>query len=228
MSNRAANSAQDDLNNFLSECSDEHFLDFIEISFQSEAVFFGDASVGDLIVAVNQFSQQDDLPFFLTDFTYSESGRIRNLETYPQMIRRDSEVLHQTAIEPTLKLLRGQAFSSANSEFLNALQDYRKGDYEDCVAKCGSALESVMKVIGENRGWPKRNTARQLLDVVYSQTTLPPFLKEPLMQTAVIRNKLSSAHGAGTQPREVAEHIAQYTINVTAAAVLLLVQEVDG
>ena len=228
LSDKPASSQQADLDSFLDECSDEHFLDFIEFSFQSEAIFLGDAPVGNLIVAVNQFLREDDLPFFLTDSSYSQRNRIRKLETYPQIIRRDSEMLHQTAIEPALTLLRGQAFVAANTEFLSALEDYRKGEFGDCVTKCGSALESVMKVISENKGWPKKNTARQLLDVVYSQTTLPPFLKEPLMQTAVIRNNLSSAHGAGTHPRNVAEHIAEYTINVTAAAILLLVQEVDG
>ncbi len=231
LSAKAASSVQDDIDNFLDECSDDHFLDFIEFSFQSETIYHSSTPVRDLIAAVNTFFQEDDLPFFLTDFTHAEIGGAHpfgthQIVTYPQIIRRDSEVLHQMAIAPALELLRGQAFGQANREFLNALEDYRKGDYGDCVTKCGSAYESVMKVIGEHKGWPKKDTARKLLDTVLGQTTLPTFLKEPLIQTAVIRNRLSTAHGAGTQPRNVEQHLAQYTINVTAAAILLLVQEV--
>ena len=225
LSIRHALTRDKDLDNFLGECNDEYFLKFVEFSFQSEAVFLGDASVGDLIVAVNQFFQEDDPPFFLTEFTVSQRNEAVKLEAYPQIIRRDSEILHHTAIEPALMLLRGTAFTEANKEYLNALEDYRKGEFGDCVTKCGSALESVMKVISEHKGWPKKNTSKQMLDVVWGRTNLPTFLKEPLMQTAVIRNKLSTAHGAGTKPRDVEEHIAQYTINVTASAILLLVRE---
>ena len=40
----------------------------------------------------------------------------------------------------------------------------------------------------------------------------------------MIRNNLGNAHGAGVEPRDVAKHLAQYTINVTASAILLLVE----
>ena len=227
LSNRAASSTQADLDNFLGECSDEHFLDFIEFSFQSEAVFYIDTPVGNFIASVNQFFQEDDLPFFLTDFTYSQSGRMRTLESYPQIIRRDSETLHQTAIEPVLTLLKGQAFSSANREFLNALQDYRRGEYGDCVAKCGSALESVMKVISEHKGWPVHREVSKLLGTIQAKLDMPQFLRQPLIQTAVIRNELGSAHGAGSKTREVSEHLSEYTINVTAAAMLFIAKQAD-
>ena len=231
--------ADDDLDNFLGECSDEHFLDFVEFSFQSEAVWEHGEAVGELIVAINSFFQEDSLPFVLTDFSFSEvepasaeadiapsnqSGRL-DLQTYPQIVRRDSEVVHQTAIGPTLTLLKNPALREANNEFLKALADYRKGDYEDCVAKCGSSLESVMKVICSRRGWPSQNDAGKLLSATIRRTSLPPFLKQPLIQIATIRNELGSSHGAGTQSRNVPKHVAQYTINVTASAILLLVEE---
>lgn len=246
LSNRQAYAADGDLDNFLSECSDEHFLDFVEFSFQSDAVLEHGVAVGELVDAVNSFFQQDSLPFVLTGFTFAEGepaytdahsslpvqairlplqARRLEIQAYPQIIRRDSEVLHQTAIDPALKLLKNPSLGEANNEFLDALADYRKGDYGDCVAKCGSSLESVMKVICSRKGWPRQNDAGKLLNAIIPRTRLPQFFRQPLLQTATIRNQLGSSHGAGTQPRKVPRHVAQYTINVTASAILLLVEE---
>jgi hypothetical protein len=80
--------------------------------------------------------------------------RTRILASHPQVILREQDVPYVEAIEPALRLLGDVAFTSANTEFLTALADYRSGDYEDCVAKCGSAFESTMKLICEERGWP--------------------------------------------------------------------------
>ena len=53
-----------------------------------------------------------------------------------------------------------------DDEFRKALDDYRKGDTEDCVAKCGSAFESVLKVLCQKNGIPfdaNKDTAGPLL-----------------------------------------------------------------
>ena len=147
------------------------------------------------------------------------------VETYPQIIRYDNEILQQTAIKPALTLLSASAFREANKEFLDALTDHRKGDYQDCLTKCGSAFESVLKIICEQNGWPAGRDAGKLLNAVLSKTALPGFLKHPLIQIAIIRNELGSAHGAGAEPRHATQHLAQYTINITASAILLLVEE---
>ena len=215
----------EDVGNFFGKCSDEHFLDFVELIFQSP-----DGS-RDLVDSVNEFLKLDDLPYLLTDFVWvpvSDSPyHAMNLVAHPQIIRRDNEVLHNTAIEPTLTVLTNPAFVSANKEFLEALADYRKGEYGDCVVKCGSSFESVMKIICARRSWPynQTDTAARLLDVIFPNTNLDSFFKQPLMLVATIRNRLSSAHGAGTQLRTVDQHVANFAINTTAAAILLLVEE---
>ena len=204
LSSRQAYDADGDLDNFLSECSDEHFLDFVEFSLQSEAVWELSGSVGELIDAINSFFQEDSLPCVLTDFNFAEvepasvhasvapskQSRSLQLQTYPQIVRRDSEVMHQTAIGPALTLLKSPALGEANKEFLRALSDYRKGDYEDCVAKCGSSLESVMKVICSRKGWPSQNDAGKLLNTIIPRTDLPQFFRQPLIHIATIRNEL--------------------------------------
>ena len=179
----------------------------------------------------------DALPYHLTSFVYAQGAvttsystpQSKTVESYPQVIRRDSDILHETAIEPTLTLLSRPTFSSANEEFLDALKDFRDGDYRDCVVKCGSSLESVMKVICERKGWPYQQTdvAAKLLNEILPRTTLDTFFEQPIMLIATVRNRLGKAHGAGTQQKTVPRHVASYVINATASAILLLVEEVN-
>jgi hypothetical protein len=120
-------------------------------------------------------------------------------------------------------------FEAANLEFRDALDEYRKGHYGDCLTKCGSAFESVMKSLCTRNRWlfdEKKDTAATLLKIVVSKSTLDPFFEQPLMLIATMRNRLSSSHGGGTTVRIVEPHIAQYALASTAAAILLLIQEV--
>ena len=98
----------DEVYNFVLTCNDEHFLDFIELVFQSDSIHNSiDLRTGNPvdmsapIANINKFMEVDELPYYLTDFTVG-SGRT---VMFPHIIRRDSEVLHDTAIKPTLTLL---------------------------------------------------------------------------------------------------------------------------
>ena len=141
-------------------------------------------------------------------------------------------MLHQTAIEPTLQLLSAPYFVTANKEFRGGLADYRKGDYEDCVTKCVSAFESILKVACQRKGWAYKETdpADTLLTIVFGKTSLEGFYKEHIKELIkliiTVRNRQSSAHGGGIQPKQVPKHVANYVLNATAAATLLLVEEV--
>ena len=216
---------KDDTIEFLAQCSDERFLDFTELVLQYESFCELGIAPSQLVDAINEFFKADDLPYSLIDFVRCRES----IDLYPRVIRRDSEVLHETAIEPALNLLANPVFASANREFLAALKDYRNGESGDCVAKCGSSLESVMKVICEQEGWSyqQNDTAATLLDNIFQQIDLGGFFKEPIKLIATIRNRHGSAHGAGAGQREVPEHVAHYAINATASAILLLVEAAD-
>ena len=222
---------------FLSQCSDEHFFDFIEFIFQSGA--FWQLSYGieedQFINAINEFLSIDDLPYSLTGFVREEveashhGSRAKTIHTisYPQIIRRDSEAIHETVIQPTLTLLGNPTFKTANEEFLDALKDFRNGNYRDSIVKCGSSLESVMKIICDRKGWSyqQTDTASALLKNILPRTNLDLYFEQPIILIATIRNRLSKAHGAGTQQKTVSKHVANYVINATASAILLLVEE---
>lgn len=220
----------DDALVFLENCDDKHFLDFVEYIFRTRS-HSQISSHFNLVEDINEFLLQDKLPYVVTDFVWTKSQEGKNysmtLTAYPQVICKDSEVLYSTAIQPALQLLCNPEFKAANKEFLEALEDYRKSDYGDCLTKCGSAFESVLKVICTQKKWSYQSTdtASPLLKTVINNSGLEPFFEQPLILVATIRNKLSNAHGAGVIPRNVGKAKAEYAINATAAAILLLVTE---
>ena len=201
----------DDLMAFVNRCSDDQYFDFVEMIFGSEHLgrFGSDAEHDRFVEDVNRLFEVDDLPYALTGFVRQEGvGNYLGMErkvlrtvAYPRIILRNSQVEHTEIIEPTLTLLTGADFKSANDEFLGALTDYRKGDYGDCLTKCGSSFESVMKVICDRKKWPynQTDTASTLLHTIIPLMNLDPFFETPLLLIATLRNRISTAHGAGTQ-----------------------------
>ncbi len=141
---------------------------------------------------------------------------------------RENDVLHGQVLAPVLVLLRRPEFAAANAEYLEALEDYRKGDLGDCLTKCGSAFESVMKVLCHEEQWPysDNDSVSSLIKVILDNTSLESYFEQTLIIVATLRNRLSTSHGAGTGSREVPHHLANYALNATASAILLLSEEV--
>jgi hypothetical protein len=231
---REHSSAADELVEFLLSCKDEEFLDVIELIFKSNfsGITWPDNA---LIPSINEFFKVDNLPYYLTEYTveefetsfYGTSKTSIRIGEFPKVVRKGSEVIHQNAIEPALRLLNGKEFKQANSEFLKALEDHRKGDFRDCLTKCGSAFESVMKVLCSRKSitYKETDTASTLLKALLSAGNLDTYWEQPLIIIATLRNRLSSSHGAGFQQKNVPEHVANYVINATASAILLLNDE---
>ena len=110
-----------------------------------------------------RYSGRISLPYSLTHFVWETvqeasgrfQGHTRRVSAYPKVILKESEILHANAVAPALEFTRVNRISrEPNSEFRAALEDYRKGDMADCLVKCGSAFESVLKVICRRKGWP--------------------------------------------------------------------------
>jgi hypothetical protein len=221
---------------YVFHCSGEEFLDFLEDIFRVETFF--QVSIGDdrLVDEVNYLLQIDKLPYHLTHFvkeTVLETGHrgaprtVTYTRAFPKVVMKENEVLHTMAVEPALTLLQQPHFLNANKEYLAALEDYRKGDLNDCIVKCCSAFESVLKVICDRKRWSYKQTdpASTLVKTVLSNTALDSYFEPLLLIIATLRNRLSSAHGAGTIAKRPPQHVAQYALNATASAIVLLVQE---
>jgi len=224
-------SPMEDTINFLYICSGNEFIDFIEYIFRVECLFHVALPEDQLLEEINELLQQDDLPYYITDFvkeTEREKGLtyIKTVE-YPKVIIRENEVIHKEMIVPTLTLLQQPEFKVANSEYLEALKDYRKNDLEDCLTKCCSSFESVMKIICERNGWSYNNTdtTSKLVKILLNNMSLDNYFEPVLMIVATLRNRLSSSHGGGVNPKKVPRHLAKYALNITAASIILLIGE---
>jgi hypothetical protein len=202
-------SPAEDALTFLQTCTDDHFLDFIEIIFRVASAFRVNERET-LVDDFNEFLKVDDLPYAVTGFIWTKGVATQfgqtyestSLTGYPQVIRKDSELIHVAAVEPALTTLTDPRLSGANQELLAALKDYRRGNYGDCLTKCGSSFESVLKVICDVRGWPYQpnDTAGPLLKTVIANGGFESFLEQPLLLVATLRNRLSTAHGSGSTP----------------------------
>jgi len=231
----------EDLLNYLDSCDDQHFIDFIEYIFKSSSYRKIFHEKNDFVEEINHLLRLDDLQFYLTNFSFkTEKQKVQgthgptfreftSISSYPKLILRENELIHKNAIEPTLSLLENELYKNANLEFLDGLKDYREGDYGDCLTKCGSSFESVMKILCKINKWEYRekDTAAALLDIIFKNSDLKSFYKTPLITIATIRNKYSKSHGAGTKEKNATKNVAQYCINQTASSIVFLIQELD-
>lgn len=238
--NKYPASRAEDAIEFLLDCPSDEFIDFVEYIFRVDCFFHVAIPENELVDEINELFRIDDLPYHVTYFAkekvreivnaYPFTGREQEViktVAYPKVIMKESEVLHAQAIQPTLEFLQKPAFKLANGEFLEALEDYRKGDFGDCLTKCGSSFESVLKIICERKNWPYRqtDTASSLIKTFLENAQIEGYLEPVLMIVATLRNRLSKSHGAGQVPKNVPRHLAHYAINVTASSILLIVDE---
>ena len=218
-----------DASAFFMECRTEHFLDILELVFRLPSFFHVRTDANEIVDAINDIFRYEKVPFQLSPIVTREeegatpyplsgiAGRVIHTLEYPKVLRCEDELIHREATVPVLSVLANPGFESANSEFRAAHEDYRKGDFADCVSKCGSAFESVMKVTCERRSWQyhQQETAAPLLRTILSKTSLDQYFEQPLMIIATLRNR--TAHGAGVEPQPVRRHVAQFALNATAS-----------
>jgi hypothetical protein len=150
-----------------------------------------------------------------------------------QIIQADSRLMHAQVTVPTLSLLSEPKFEAAHKEYLEGFDAVRQRDYETSLTHCAKAFESTLKVIAAEEGWNVRPdaTASQLLRAAFDNDLVPSFLQNEFSGlraileggTPAVRNK-SSAHGAGTTPRQVPRHMATFQLHQTGAAILFLIE----
>ena len=234
----------EDLEAFVYECTGTEFLDFVELSFKVDNPPELGSSATQVIDEINQLFRHEDLPYHLTDCVrvekqefgtpfpggYPRNYTVTEIQSYPMILKSEEEVAYTDAIAPALKILEVPHFQGANEEFREGLEHYRKGRYKEAIASCGSALESVLKVICDRKGWRYRqeDALGDLLDNVVPQLGLEGAFKEKFKLIATIRNRFSSSHGGGQAPRKPERHFAQYVVVATAAIVVLLVTIAEG
>ncbi|TWT87054.1 STM4504/CBY_0614 family protein [Stieleria varia] len=152
-----------------------------------------------------------------------------------EVIRIDSQLIHDDVVKPALKLLSDPKYKGANDEFLKAHEHYRHGRHKECLAECLKAFESTMKTICDLKGWQyqPRDTAKTLIDTCMTNGLFPTFMQShignlrAILESGVptVRNKLGG-HGQGATVTTVSESTARFALHSTAANILLFVESV--
>jgi AbiJ N-terminal domain 4 len=156
--------------------------------------------------------------------------------TAGELIKINSRYIHAEVLRPALQLLQdaGADFSGPLDEFLKAHEHHRQGNLKDAISWALKALESTLKAICIARGWPfdpQKDTAKQLLDIVYAGELVPSYLQQHMggLRSALeagvptIRNK-NSGHGQGAMPIAVPDHYVKFALHLAAADIVFLIE----
>jgi len=149
------------------------------------------------------------------------------------MIRVDSQYVHAEVVKEALRLLCEPEFVEANAEFMTAHRHLREGNLRDCNTAALRAVENVLKVICDARGWTyqKGDTVERLIAVVRANGLFPDYLGGYFdnligaMKAGVpkIRDR-QGGHGAAPGDDPMPDHIAAFALHLTAANIVMLVK----
>ena len=214
---------------FLNEDNHERCLDIIELSFK-----FIDINVrknGWNFKNAAGVTQCPDDAINELNSRFMESGIGYQFQS-GELIRVDSHYIHSEAVKPVLYILGSdKKYIGANDEFLSAHEHYRHKRYKECLNDCLKSFESLMKAIHEKHSWPysQNDTAKKLIDSCLANKLVPEYLQtqfssvRSLLESGIptVRNK-KGGHGQGSAVSTVPEHLASYTLHLTATNLLFL------
>ena len=213
-------------NFFLKEKDPEKCLDVIELTFKCINGYVRQNSW-----EFRDCHQSPDDAIEELNNRFRESGIGYQFES-GEVVRVDSQFIHSDVVKPTLQILgNSQEFAGANDEFLSAHEHYRHQRFKECLNDCLKSFESLMKAIHKKRSWEygSTDTAKKLISSCLSNGLIPDYMQNQfsslriLLESGVptIRNK-EGGHGQGDEVTNVPEHLASYTLHLTASNLLFL------
>lgn len=213
------------LNFILQEVNVEHCIDAIELSFTA----IDRITRNSHYMRKNDYNKRADDAIHELNSRFKEHGIGYQFED-GQIMRIDSEHIHSEIIKPALLVLRDKRFVGANDEFLSAYEHYRHGNNKEALNAALKAFESTLKVICSIKKWSysATDTSSKLLQICFDKGLVESFWQShmaslrSLLESGVptVRNRLG-AHGQGEEVKEVPTHLVSFTLNSTAAAILL-------
>lgn len=210
-------------------CTDEQALDFIEACFRVSVQCGGQAAVDE----INEVFREEGVGYELTKHLGPSTprggviiGKQIPRDQLPRIIRVDHQRAHADIVVPAMSLLANPIFSVANAEMLKAHSDQRSGRREDAITACGSAFESVLKTICDQKGWAydrNKDTCSTLVDICHKNQLFPSFYVDLFKRVGTVRNKLGDAHGRGPVPlHDVEAAHAEHMLHMTSSHIILL------
>jgi hypothetical protein len=229
LSDKSSDNSFEQCQDFILNSSCEKALDIIEVTFKGI----------DRIIRKQHYSKNDqagirqspDSAISELNDRFKEHG-IGYQYLNGRIIKIDSEFLHTEAILPVLHLLHDESFKGAEDEFLKAHEHYRHKKNKEAISECLKSFESCLKDVCTRKKWtfPPKATSRGLIDVVIKNQLISEGLLahftglRATLEAGVpaIRNS-NGGHGQGPELVFVPEYLVAYTLNITASALLLIV-----
>jgi hypothetical protein len=150
------------------------------------------------------------------------------------VIRVDSEYVHAAVVKEALRLLATPEFKQANDEFMTAHKYLREGkNLRDCNTAALRAVETALKTICKARKWiyNEGDTADRLIAIVCREGLFPDYLGGYFNNligamkagSPKVRDK-QGGHGAAPDDGPVPDHIAAFSLHLTAANIVMLIK----
>ena len=138
-------------------------MDAIELSFR----VIGDLTRKEHYLGRSDASERADDAIAELNARFREHGVGYQYDS-GEIIRVDSELLHNETVKPALALLRAPEYAGAQAEFLTAHEHYRHLRNKEALTEYLKALESMMKAICSKRKWQHdaNATANPLIQVL--------------------------------------------------------------
>ena len=187
------------------------------------------------------FGGSNELDFSATDWSYELAERFvryadEALRAHGAPYRRVPDewrfewvgdpAQHELTVQPALLVLADTRLAGPRAEFEEALRKRRLGtpkDLEDAVDEAAKAVESILKVLHDERGVarPSNEVVSRLFQSLKDAQVLPRYVSDLVTAVAGPRNNMAG-HGQGATVREVPDELADASIAAAATAVTFL------
>jgi hypothetical protein len=213
-------------------CRDEELMDFLVFCFETPMRCGGQKAVD----AINEVLNDEYMAYQLTAFIEIGDQKLTPARLFgggrsevipPRAVQRDEMQMHKTVIEPALQALADPRFATANSELLNAFDEWRQRKYADAITDAAAAFETVIKTVLTHKKWPydkDKDACAVLVEHCRKNGLVLPFYAEILKSVGTIRNKVGDAHGGGPAPEyKATKELADHMIATVCANINLLI-----
>lgn len=144
-----------------------------------------------------------------------------------------NDIMIEKTLENTLKVLDNKKYGATKKEYLDALEAFNSGRYQDTLVHSNKALESLLKCICDVRGiYRDKDTVNSLVEILKNHNFFDDFVYlianinnlTGIFQTGVnsLRNK-SAAHGGGLEPHDPDSNLAQLSLNLSISYINFLI-----
>ncbi len=157
---------------------------------------------------------------------FTRRGIVYRINDYGRAEWVDEPEIRAGIVQPALAALVDARLQGARSEFEAALSHLRSGtekDLEDAIEEAAKSVESVMKVLLDERGVQRngRETTSPLFDKLWRNGIVVQEADNAVLGASRLRNGYGG-HGSGAQVRTIPDGLSALTVRSAATAITFL------